>query len=110
MTTATAVAIRRRFGAGKTDPGSEAQTIAAGETCGHLKTDYGHDQQRDDGRKASQSDSKLERELERGLHQPRRLRVHHVAEQGAVDVALHGRRPKEIRMVEGVERFDTKLQ
>ena len=48
-------------------------------------------------------------ELYRGLHQPRSRRADHLAERAAGDIAIHRLRPEELRVVQGVESFQTEL-
>src|ERR1700683_3452374 len=52
----------------------------------------------------------LERELQRELHQARRLRLDHIAEVGIENLPLHRGGAKELRMVEGVKRLEPELQ
>jgi hypothetical protein len=51
-----------------------------------------------------------ENELYRGLHPTRRRCADHLAEGGAIDIAVHGCRSVELGVVEGVESLETELQ
>ena len=44
------------------------------------------------------------------LHQARRRGFDHLAEQTAVEIPVHRRRAKELRVIEGVERLPPELQ
>src|SRR5215471_593877 len=52
----------------------------------------------------------LEGKLERHLHQPRLSGPDYLAEEGAVDIGIHGRGSKKLCMIERIERFDPQLQ
>ena len=51
-----------------------------------------------------------ERQLQCDLHQTRRLRLDDIAEVGIENLPLHRGGAEEIRMVEGVERLEAKLE
>src|SRR5271165_1995384 len=52
----------------------------------------------------------LEYELYRGLHQTRCCCADHLPEGRAIDIAVHGCRSVELRVVEGVESLETELK
>ena len=52
----------------------------------------------------------LEREFERGLHESRRCCFDDLTELSAVTISIDGRRSEKLRVIVGIEAFQSELQ
>src|ERR1700733_10833457 len=68
-----------------------------------------HNRYKQNGAPEDHRSPPLEKDLERDLHQARRLRLDHIAEVGIENLPLHRGGAEELRVVEGVKRLEATL-